>query len=328
MNIRRRAIAAAYAGLLVAAVLAAAPAHAQPWPSKPIRLLVPHAPGGVTDAITRIVAQPLSEALGQPIVVENRPGASGLLGTEIAARAAPDGYTLLMYVDTNTIFPSTVKQLAHDPDASFVPITLIARGSHLVVAHPSVPVTNLKELLVYAKQNPGQLSYASPGTGSPQHLAGETIKRDAGIDMTHIPYKGGGQAIGDVVGGQVKIGVLGMAPALPHVKAGKLKALAVTGATRSSLLPDVATVAESGLDGFSTLQWTGIVAPAGTSPAIVARVHAAVAEVLRQSAVIERIAALGQDVQASASPEEFHQMIRAEIRRWPAVVSAAGVKPE
>lgn len=323
-----RAFAALAAGLLVAAVLIAAPALAQPWPSKPIRILVPHAPGGVTDVITRIVTQPLSEALGQPIIVENRPGASGLLGTEIAARAAPDGYTLLMYVDTNTIFPSTVKQLAHDPDASFVPITLLALGSHLIVAHPSVPASNLKELIVYAKQNPGQLSYASPGSGSPQHLAGETIKRDTGIDMTHIPYKGGGQAIGDVVGGQVKLGVLGMAPALPHVKAGKLKVLAVTGATRSSLLPDVPTVAESGLPGFSTLQWTGLVAPAGTPPAIVARLHAAMADVLRQPAVVERIAALGQEAQASKSPEEFQQMIRAEIRRWPAVVSAAGVKPE
>jgi tripartite-type tricarboxylate transporter receptor subunit TctC len=323
-----RAFAVAWAGLLAAFMLVAAPSLAQPWPSKPIRVLVPHAPGGVTDVITRIVTQPLAEALGQPIIVENRPGASGLLGTEVAARAAPDGYTLLMYVDTNTIFPSTVKQLAHDPDSSFVPITLLARGSHLVVAHPSVPVSNLREFIVYAKQNPGQLSYASPGTGSPQHLAGETIKRDAGIDMTHIPYKGGGQAIGDVVGGQVMIGVLGMAPALPHVKAGKLKVLAVTGTNRSSLLPDVPTVAESGLPGFSTIQWTGIVAPAGTSPAIVARVYAAVAEVLRQPAIIEKISALGQEAQASASPEEFQQMIRAEIRRWPAVVSAAGVKPE
>ncbi len=323
-----RAFTALRAGLLVAAVLIAAPVVAQPWPSKPIRILVPHAPGGVTDVITRIVSQPLSEALGQPIIVENRPGASGLLGTEVAARAAPDGYTLLMYVDTNTIFPSTVKQLAHDPDASFVPITLLARGSHLVVAHPSVPVSNLKELIVYAKQNPTQLSYATPGTGSPQHLAGETIKLESGIDMTHIPYKGGGQAIGDVVGGQVKIGVLGMAPALPHVKAGKLKVLAVTGVTRSSLLPDVPTVAESGLPGFSTLQWTGLVAPAGTPLAIVARVHAAMADVLRQPAVVERISALGQEAQASASPDEFQQMIRAEIRRWPAVVSAAGIKPE
>jgi tripartite-type tricarboxylate transporter receptor subunit TctC len=325
---QHRALAAAWAGLLAIATLVAAPALAQSWPTKPIRLLVPHAPGGVTDVITRIVAQPLGEALGQSIIVENRPGASGLLGTEVAARAAPDGYTLLMYVDTNTIFPSTVKQLAHDPDASFIPITLLARGSHVVVAHPSVPASNLQELIRYAKANPGTLSYASPGSGSPQHLAGETIKLETGIDVTHIPYKGGGQAIGDVVGGQVKLGVLGMAPVMPHYKAGKLKILAVTGGQRSALLPDVPTVAESGLPGFSTLQWTGVVAPAGTPPAIVKRVHAALTEVLRQPAVIEKISALGQEAVASASPEDFQQMIRAEIKRWPAVVAAAGVKPE
>jgi tripartite-type tricarboxylate transporter receptor subunit TctC len=316
-------LAAVAAGALVAVA-----AQGQAWPAKPVKLLVPHAPGGVTDVITRIVAQPLGEALGQPIIVENRPGASGLLGTEIAARAAPDGYTLLMYVDTNTIFPSTVKQLSHDPDASFTPISLIARGSHVVVAHPSLPISTLQDLIRYAKANPGQLSYATPGTGSPQHLAGETIKQTTGIDIAHIPYKGGGQAIGDVVGGQVKLGVLGMAPVMPHYKAGKLKILAVTGGTRSALLPDVPTVAEAGLTGFSTLQWTGIVAPAGTSAEIVTRVHSALAAILKQPAVIEKITALGQEASASPSPDEFHQMIRAEIRRWPAVVSAAGVKPE
>jgi tripartite-type tricarboxylate transporter receptor subunit TctC len=312
----------------MASVLTGAPASAQPWPNKPIRILVPHAPGGVTDVITRIVAQPLGDALGQTIIVENRPGASGLLGTEVAARAAPDGYTLLMYVDTNTIFPSTVKQLAHDPDASFAPIMLIARGSHVVVAHPSLPVSNLQELIRYAREHPGTLSYASPGTGSPQHLAGETIKQTTGIDVTHIPYKGGGQAIGDVVGGQVKLGVIGMAPVMPHYKAGKLKILAVTGGQRALLLPEIPTVAESGLPGFSTLQWTGIVAPAGTPLEVITRVHSVLTTILQQPAVVEKIAALGQEVSPSATPEAFQQMIRTEIKRWPAVVSAAGVKPE
>ena len=319
---------AAFCWVVAAASLFGSAASAQPWPNKPIRILVPHAAGGVTDVITRIVAQPLGDALGQTIIVENRPGASGLLGTEVAARAAPDGYTLLMYVDTNTIFPSTVKQLAHDPDASFAPITLIALGSHVVVAHPSLPVSSLQELVVYAKANPGTLSYASPGTGSPQHLAGETIKQTTGIDVTHIPYKGGGQAIGDLVGGQVKIGVIGMAPVIPHYKAGKLKILAVTGGQRAAMLPEVPTVAESGLPGFSTLQWTGIVAPAGTPPEVISRVHAALTKILQQPAVIEKIAALGQEASPSATPEAFQQMIRTEIKRWPAVVSAAGVKPE
>jgi tripartite-type tricarboxylate transporter receptor subunit TctC len=324
----RVALAVASAAWVITGLVVPAPAAAQAWPSKPIRIVVPHSPGGVTDVITRLMTQPLADALGQPVVVENKPGASGLLGTELAARAAPDGYTLLMYVDTNTIFPSTVKQLAHDPDASFVPISLIARGSHVIVAHPSVPAGNLKELIQYAKAHPGELSYASPGTGSPQHLAGETIKREAGIQMTHIPYKGGGQAIGDVVGGQVKLGVLGMAPVLPHLKAGKLKALAVTGSTHSALLPDVATVAESGLPGFATIQWQGLVAPAGTPPAVIARLHAALVEVMRQPAVVEKVSAQGMEAVTSASPDEFQQMIRAEIRRWPAVVKAAGVQPE
>lgn len=314
--------------VLAATILFVAASSAQPWPTKPIRLLVPHAPGGVTDVITRIVAQPLGDALGQTIIVENRPGASGLLGTEVAARAAPDGYTLLMYVDTNTIFPATVKQLAHDPDASFTPITLIALGSHVVVAHPSLPVSNLQELVVYAKAHPGTLSYASPGTGSPQHLAGETIKQTTGIDLTHIPYKGGGQAIGDIVGGQVKVGVIGMAPAMPHYKAGKLKILAVTGGQRAGMLPEIPTVAESGLPGFSTLQWTGIVAPAGTPPEVITRVHAELTKILQQPAVVAKIAALGQEASPSATPGAFQQMIRTEIKRWPAVVTAAGVKPE
>ena len=200
--------------------------------------------------------------------------------------------------------------------------------SHVVVAHPSVPASNLKELIDYAKKNPGQLSYASPGSGSPQHLAAETIKQSTGIDLAHIPYKGGGQAIGDVVGGQVKLGVLGMAPVIPHYKAGKLKILAVTGAQRSPLLPDIPTVAESGVPGFATSQWTGIVAPAGTPQEVITRVHAALATILRQPAVIEKITALGQEASASATPGEFQQMIRAEIKRWPSVVAAAGVKPE
>ena len=228
----------------------------------------------------------------------------------------------------NTIFPATVKQIAHDPDGSFAPITLIAKGSHVVIAHPSVTASNLKEVIAYAKTHPGELSYASPGTGSPQHLAAETIKQSTGIDVTHIPYKGGGQAIGDVVGGQVKLGVLGMAPVIPHYKAGKLKILAVTGAQRSPLLPDIPTVAESGVPGFATSQWTGIVAPAGTPQEVITRVHAALATILRQPAVIEKITALGQEASASATPGEFQQMIRAEIKRWPSVVAAAGVKPE
>ena len=252
----RAAFMLALSAVVVALV---APAGAQTWPSRPIRLIVPHAPGGVTDVVARLVAQPLGEALGQSVIVENKPGASGLVGTESAASAAPDGYTFVMFVDANTILPSTVKQLNHDPLKSFAPITVLGRGSHVIVAHPSLGVRTLPELIAYAKKNPGTLSYASPGIGSPQNLSMETIKNATGIDLTHIPYKGGGQAIGDVVSGQVKVGVLGMAPALPYIKSGKLIALAVTGAARVALLPDVPTVAESAVPGFETAQWQGIV---------------------------------------------------------------------
>lgn len=321
----RMAVAALAAG---AALLQPWSAAAQAWPAKPVKIIVPHAPGGVTDVVTRTVAQPVSEALGQPVVVENRPGAAGLLGTDMAAKAPADGYTLLMFVDTNTIFPSTVKQLQHDPVTSFTPITLLGRGSHVLVAHPSLPVANLQELIAYAKKHPRELSYASPGTGSPQHLGFEIIKNTSGIDVVHIPYKGGGQAIVDVLGGNVKLGMLGMAPALPHLKAGKLKALAVTGGKRSNVLPDVPTVAESGFPGFETGQWQGIVAPAGTPQAAIQRMHDEFVKVMRQPAVAEKLASIGMDTTTSATPEDFAKMLQDELKRWPSVVKAAGIQPE
>jgi tripartite-type tricarboxylate transporter receptor subunit TctC len=313
---------------LLAATTVALPATAQTWPSRSIKVIVPHAPGGVTDVVTRLVAQPLSEALGQPVVVENRPGAAGLVGTEIGAKAAPDGYTLLLFVDTNTIFPSTVRELHHDPGKSFAPITILGRGSHVLVAHPSLPVSNLRELVTYAKQHPGAVSYASPGAGSPQHLGMEIIRGRSGIDIVHVPYKGGGQAIIDVVGGQVQLGILGMAPALPHIKAGTLKALAVTGRDRSPVLPDVPTVAESGFPGFETGQWQGIVAPAGTPAAIIDRLHDELVKIMRQPAISERLAAIGMDTTVSATPADFARTLHEELQRWPAVVKSAGIKRE
>ncbi len=321
-------------GLLAAlafALVATGTAHAQAWPAKPIRIIVPHAPGGVTDVVTRVVAQPLGQALGQAVVVENRPGAAGLLGTDAAAKAAPDGYTWMMFVDTNTIFPSTVKQLNHDPATSFVPVTILGRGSHVLIAHPSVSANNLLELVAYAKQHPRTLSIASPGSGSPQHLAFEILKLNTGIDVVHVPYKGGGAAIADVVGGQVKLGLLGMAPALPHIKAGRLKAIATTGKARSPVLPDVQTFAESGVPGlatFETGQWQGMAGPAGIPPAIVARMHDELLKVMKQPAVIEKLAAIGMEPVTSPTPDDFARMIQDELKRWPAAVKAAGIQPE
>jgi tripartite-type tricarboxylate transporter receptor subunit TctC len=270
----------------------------------------------------------LGEALGQSVVVDNKPGAGGIVGTDIAAKAPADGYTLLMFVDANTIFPSTSKTLNHDPAASFAPISLLGRGSHVLVAHPSVTASNLREVVSYVRQNPKDLSAALPSYGGPQHLALEMIKAAAGVDITPIPYKGGGPAVVDVVGGQVKLGLLGMAPALPHIRSGKLKAIAVTGATRSAVLPNVPTLAESGLAGFATSQWQAMVAPAGTPAPIVNRIHAELVKIMQQAAIAEKLAAIGMDNATSASPEDMARMIRDELARWPGVVKAAGITPE
>ena len=309
-------------------VVASTAAFAQAWPTRPIRVIVCYAPGGVTDVVARLVAQPLSEAFGQSIVVENKPGANGMIGSQIVADAAPDGYTLLMYVDGNTVLPSIMKKMPFEPLKAFAPITVLGRGSHVIVAHPSLPVRSLGELIAYAKKHPGELSYASPGLASPQSLSLEAIKKASGIDIVHIPYKGGGQAIADVASGQVKLGVLGMAPSLPHIQSGKLIALAVTGGKRSPLLPDVPTVAEAALPGFETVQWQGIAAPAGTPTAIVNRIHDELVRIMGTPAVVERLKSIGMDNSTSPTPDDFRKLIDSDLHRWPAVVKAAGIEPE
>jgi tripartite-type tricarboxylate transporter receptor subunit TctC len=316
------------AAAMVLAVAGAASAFAQAWPSKPIRVIVCYAPGGVTDVVARLVAQPLSEVLGQSIVVENKPGANGMIGSQIVADAAPDGYTLLMYVDGNTVLPSIMKKMPFEPLKAFAPITVLGRGSHVIVAHPTLPVKSLGELIVYAKKHPGELSYASPGLASPQSLSMEAIKKASGIDIVHVPYKGGGQAIADVASGQVKLGVLGMAPSLPHIKSGKLLPLAVTGGKRSDLLPEVPTVAEAAVPGFETVQWQGIAAPAGTPPEVIKRVHDELVRIMGTPAVVERLKSIGMDNSTSPTPDDFRQQIASDLQRWPAIVQAAGIQPE
>lgn len=301
---------------------------AEEWPSRPIRLIVPHAPGGVTDVVARLVAQPLSEALKQQVTVDNKPGATGLLGTELAAKSAPDGYTMVMYVDVNTMYPALFRKIQHDPVASFSAVTLLGRGSHALVAHPSVPGQTLGEVVEHARKNPAALAAALPGLGGPQWLAFHQIKEAAKVDMPMIPYKGGGPAVIDVVGGQVKLGLLGMAPVLPHIKAGKLKAIAVTGRTRSPALPDVPTVIESGFPGIEASQWQSIVVPAGTPQPIIDRLHRELVRIMAQPAVIERLASFGLDNATSPTPQDLNRMIRQEVARWPAIFKAAGIEPE
>ncbi len=295
----------------------------QAYPTRPVTIVVGFAPGGVTDVISRIFAQKLSGQIGQQFIVENKPGAGGNIASDYVARAAPDGYTLQMWLDSNTIAPALYKKLNHDPQKDFAPVTLLAIGPHVIVAHPSFPPNNIKELIEYAKANPG-LPYASSGSGTAQHLGGEILKTATGINMVHIPYKGGGQAINDLVGGQVKLAVLGLAPVLPFIKAGKLKALAVTGDKRSEALPGVPTVSESGVPGFRTLQFFAVMAPAGTPQAIVMKLHDEFIKASKDPVIAERITAVGLEVSTSPTPADLAKFLRDDMAKWPPIVKAAG----
>jgi len=316
--------------LLFAALLAISPgALAQAWPTKPIHIVVPYAAGGAMDLTTRSFGAVMSESIGQSVVIENRTGAGGLVGTDYVARAAPDGYTLLMYADANAIAPAIYKKLNHDPVRDFAPITNAIFGTHIIVGHPSVPANNLKELIALAKKPGSKLAFGSPGTGTPQHLAGELFKQQAGkLDIPHVPYRGGGQLIVDLVSGQVPLGLIGLPPTLPHIRAGKLKVFAVTARTRSRSLPEVPTVEEAGLAGYETIQWFGPVVPAGTPRPVIDKLFDEIVKALKHPSVVERLTKAGLDVAPSASPEAYGEFIRAEVARWPAIVKAAGIEPQ
>lgn len=308
-------------------VLSASVAFAQDYPSKqPIRLIVPYAPGGSMDLTARTLAVPLSKILGQQVVVDNRTGAGGNIGTDIAARSPPDGYTILMFGDTNVIAPSLYSKLNTDPVKAFAPITRLVSASHVILVHPSLPVTTLRGLIDYAKKNPDALSYGTPGNGTAQHLGMETLKMLAHVNIQHIPYRGGGEAITSLVGGQVPVGYLGFAPSLPYIKAGRLRALAVTGKKREALLPSVPTIEELGFAGFETQTWYGAVVPAGTPPEIVTKLYRAFTDALRANGVKERLASAGLEIIVSPTTEDFAKYIRTEIARWPPVVKIAGAQ--
>lgn len=311
--------------LLMLVMASVVPAAAQPYPSRPVNIVVGFAPGGVTDVVARLYAKKLTERLGTNFLVENRVGAGGNIGTDYIARAKPDGYTLGFFLDSNTISPALYAKLNSDPIKDFSPITVLAVGSHVVVVHPSLPVSSIKELIDYAKANPAT-SYASPAVGTAQHFGMEMIKLKAGIDLTHIPYKGGGQAITDVVGGQVKLAVLGLAPALPFIKSGQLKAIAVTGEKRTAALANVPTVGET-LPGVSTLQWFGVVAPANTPQDIVQKLHAEFLAVSKDPEVEARIHAIGLETRTT-TPAEFTKFMETDLLKLPPLVKAAGLKPE
>jgi len=296
------------------------------YPTKPIRLVVPFPPGGATDILAREVAKHLTEAWGQSVVVDNRPGAGGNIGSELVAKSAPDGYTLEMgTVGTHAINASLYSKMPYDHIKDFVPVILVAGVPNVLEVHPSVPVNSVQELIAYAKANPGKLNFASSGSGTSIHLSGELFKVMAGVQMTHVPYKGSAPALSDLLGGQVQLMFDNLPPSLPQIKAGKLRALAVTSSTRAPALPDVPTVAEAGLPGFEASSWFGVLAPAGTPPAIVAKLNAEIAKWLTTPEAKEKLANVGANI-AGGTPEDFARHIQAETAKWAKVVKESGAK--
>jgi tripartite-type tricarboxylate transporter receptor subunit TctC len=313
--------------LLLALAFAMVPAWAQTWPAKPVRFIVPFPPGGSTDVAARTVAEKLSRALGQQVVVDNRGGGGGAIGTVEAARAAADGYTLLFVADPVITLHLVVKNVQFDMQRDFAAITQVTTQPIAVAVHSSVPVKSVQELVAYAKANPGKLSFAHSGTGSGQHMSGELFKKMAGIDIVHIPYKGGGPAVQDLVAGQVPMGVLGSTPLIPHHKSGRIRIIAFTSKERFPPMPEIPTLHESGLAGFDTTQWLGILAPKGTPAEIISRVHVETAKALALPEVKERLAQAALQAVGS-TPKEFEALIRADLERWSAIARELKLEPQ
>jgi tripartite-type tricarboxylate transporter receptor subunit TctC len=315
--------------MLAFALACVAPnALAQTYPVKPVRLIVPFAAGGGTDIVARTVGAKLGESFGQTVVVDNRAGASGAIGTELVARSPADGYTLLMGSSGPiAVNPALHAKLPYDPLRDFVPVALITTMPFLTVVHPSLPVRSVKELIALAKARPGQLNYASPGSGSSTHLATELFKAMAGVQIMHVPYKGVAPAATDLMSGEVQMLTGDLNTLMPHVRAGKMRPLAVTGTTRSPLLPDMPTVAEAGVPGYEASGWFGILAPAATPREIVRRLNGEIVRALQSDELRKRLARLGGEV-AGGTPEAFGQHLRREIDKWGTLIRSMGLKPD
>jgi tripartite-type tricarboxylate transporter receptor subunit TctC len=312
--------------LVLLLALPAAAGAADVYPSKPVRLIVPFPPGGSNDIVARMVATQLTERLGKQVVVDNRGGAGGVLGAEIAAKSPPDGYTLLLISSAYAINPSLYK-LPYDPARAFAPIAILATGPNALCVFPGLPARSVKELVTLAREKPGQLNYAAAGVGSFQHLGSELFRIMAGVDIVGVQFKGGGPAMIDVVGGHTQVLIGSLIQALPHIRSGKLRVLGVGGSKRSSILPDVPTIAEAGVPGYEATNWWGIAAPAGTPPAIADRLHKEIAVVLGSAETQKRFLDEGADV-VHMSPPEFGAFITAETAKWARVVKEAGIRAE
>lgn len=311
---------------VAAGTLFASAAAAQNWPApnKPIRIIVPTAPSGGNDVMARIVAQKLGERMKHPVIVENKAGGNGSIGSEAVAKAAPDGYTILFgYIATHGINPGLSK-LPYDAVKDFAPIARIADAPNVLVVNPALPIKTVQELIAYAKAKPGALNYASAGNGTAPHIAAEEFKLRTGIDMTHVPYKGSGPAVGDTLAGQTQVMFASLVAASQHIKSGKLRGLAVTGKARSPLFPSLPTVSESGVPGFEVVQWYGFFAPAKTPPEIVDRLNREINAVMKDAETVKRFADQGADV-VTGTPQAFGAFVKAEIEKWSAVIKAAKI---
>jgi len=302
-------------------------AAAQAWPSHQVRLVVSYPAGGGADVVARVLGPKLSEYLGQPFVIENRGGAAGVIGAEVVAKSPPDGYTVLLDASAHGVNPSLQPRLPYDTMKDLAAVSLLVRVPNVVVVTPSLPVGSIADLTALAKSRPGQLSFGSSGTGSAQHLAAELYKAQAGVDMVHVPYRGGSAAMVDVMSGQVPVMFTNMASALPHIKAGKLKALATTGSHRPAALPNLPTVAETGLTGYEVYEWNGLFVAGGTPREIIERLQRETVRALAQADVREHLVNLGAEVVAS-TPAELDRYRSNEITKWAAIIKKAGIKPE
>jgi tripartite-type tricarboxylate transporter receptor subunit TctC len=313
-------------GVVLIAALMSFSALAQTYPTKPVRLVVPFPPGGAPDLVARSLAPKLSEELGQPVIVDNRAGAAGIIGMEIVAKSPPDGHVLVMgSAGPVAINPALHKKLSYDVARDFAPISRVTALPFLLVVHPSLPVKSVRDLLALAKAKPGQLNYGSPGNGSTTHLATELLKATTGVKITHVPYKGVAAAATDLMAGQVQILSGDLNTMLPHVNSGRMRGIAVTSERRSPLLADMPTIAESGVPGFEATGWTGLLAPAATPPAVVQRLSETVAKALATPETRSRVGALGGDV-ASSTPEQFAVYIRSEIAKWGKLIKTLGIE--